>query len=327
MPQTPVIPPLVSGGIMLTYRCTNACKHCLYRCSPSHDDLFMTEERIDETFAALAAEPSLYGVHIAGGEATLDWDRLLYAIDSAKRHGVEIDYLETNAYWCKDEATATEGFTRLRQAGLRAVLISASLFHNEFTPLRQTRAAIKVARKIFGRGGVLVWTEDVLSMMERYLDDDKTHPLRISCEQIGLSPSDIWMVHNYLTPGGRAAEKLADGCRRVSPDRFTGDECAQTLRGTQHFHIDPAGNLFTGKCPGISVASVDDLHPEIDADRFPVYWTLAAEGPTGAWRRCSPDFTPDPKGYISKCHFCLELRKHLREIGEYEELRPDEFYR
>ena len=30
-PTTLTIGPLRSGGVMLTYRCTNTCKHCLYR--------------------------------------------------------------------------------------------------------------------------------------------------------------------------------------------------------------------------------------------------------------------------------------------------------
>ena len=29
------IPPLIDGGLMLSYRCTSACRHCLYRCSPT----------------------------------------------------------------------------------------------------------------------------------------------------------------------------------------------------------------------------------------------------------------------------------------------------
>ena len=28
------VPPLHSGGVMLTYKCDNACRHCLYCCSP-----------------------------------------------------------------------------------------------------------------------------------------------------------------------------------------------------------------------------------------------------------------------------------------------------
>jgi len=160
------IPPLVSGGIMLTYRCTNACQHCGYRCAPNRPDYFMPEELVDRTFAALAEEHRLHGVHLAGGEATLHWERIEYALDSARRHGVAIDYLETNVGWCDDIETARAGFRRLNRAGLDAVLISASLFHNEFTPLAKTKAGILAALEVFGAGGVIVWTPDVLRLMD-----------------------------------------------------------------------------------------------------------------------------------------------------------------
>ena len=325
----PSIPPLISGGVMLTYRCSNACRHCLYRCSPGHDDHWASQEQIDRTFAALANEPQLYGIHLAGGEATLHWDRLLYAIRSAQRYGVSLDYLETNASWCKDEATAYDGFREFRHAGLNAVLISASLFHNEFTPLAVTKAAIRAALDVFGRGGVIVWTPEVLQLMSSGLDEDKTHTLPRSCELLGLDPQqgDIWRLHSYLTPGGRAAEQLADGHPRRPAESFIGDTCRSMLLNTSHFHIDPRGNLFTGHCPGISVATIDDLHPRFDDDSAPVWCTLSDEGPVGLWQRSAPDFVPDGEGYISKCHLCLELRKHLRQTGEHAELRPDEFYR
>lgn len=132
-------------------------------------------------------------------------DLLLYALEAARQHRVRIDYLETNAGWCDDEATARLGFTELRQAGLDAVLISASLFHNEFIPLAKTKAAITTAMKIFGRGGVIVWTPDTLSLMDQGLDDDRRHTLRESCDLLGIDrqSGDLWRVHNYLTPGGR----------------------------------------------------------------------------------------------------------------------------
>jgi len=33
-------------------------------------------------------------------------------------------------------------------------------------------------------------------------------------------------------------------------------------------------------------------------------------------------------GYVSKCHLCLDIRRHIAEqTSEFEELRPIEFYR
>lgn len=289
----------------------------------------MSEALIDATMGALAKEPTLHGIHMAGGEATLNYKRLIYAIRSARRAGISIDYLETNASWCADKQTARDGFTRLREAGLRAVLISVSLFHNEFIPLAKTKTGIRAAVDVFGSQGVVVWTPEVLQQMDAHLDEHRTHSLEESCESLGLDlrQGDVWKMHNYLTPGGRAAERLVDGLLTRPAESFQGDACGRVLENTTHFHIDPFGNLYTGRCPGISVADVGDLHPTISTTKHPVYCQLAEGGPVWLWRGLAPDFVPNPKGYVSKCHLCLDVRKHLRANGQYEELRPDEYYR
>ena len=322
------IAPLISGGIMLTYHCTNACRHCLYRCTPRHANRFMSEERIDQLFAALARERELSGVHLAGGEATCDWDRLVYALGAAQRFGVAIDYLETNVGWCVDETSAEAGFARLQEAGLRAVLISASLFHNEFIPLRQTRIGIETAQKIFGTNQVIIWTPTVYQRMRAALREDRTHTLAESCRALGLDPAtgELWRLHSYLTPGGRAAEVLSAGLDHQPVEAFAGERCDSTLARTGHFHIAPDGALFTGQCPGISIASIDDLHPRRTAAEAPAYALLAQEGPCGLVRAAGARFVPASAGYISKCHLCLEVRKCLAPTGEWPDLGTPDFY-
>ena len=213
---------------MLTYKCDNACRHCLYCCSPKSlgmppSDEVMSEEMIDRTMSALSKEHSLDGIHFGGGECSLFFDRLLYAVRSAAKHGVRIDYLETNGGWCVDEKTATDGFKRLRDAGLPGVLISASLFHLEFIPLNVTKTAIRAAHKIFG--GAFVWTGEVLRLMERLPDHDRKYPIQESCRLLGIEPNDgtLWQIHPYLNPCGRAARHLADGLRRYPADKFSDD--------------------------------------------------------------------------------------------------------
>ena len=287
----------------------------------------MSEEMIDRTMAALSKERSLDGIHFGGGECSLFFDRLLYAVRSATKHGVRIDYLETNGGWCANDQTATDGFKRLRDAGLPGVLISASLFHLEFIPLNVTKTAIRAAHKVFG--GAFVWTGEVLRLMERLPDHDRKYPIQESCRLLDIKPGDgtLWRIHSYLNPCGRAAQRLANGLRRHPAETFCGDACGRTFRSTSHFHIDPHGNLFTGGCPGISVATVGDLHPTVDETAAPFFMALCDSGPVEAWKRHAPEFEPDTAGYIGKCHFCLELRRHLFEHGTFAELRPREMYR
>ena len=312
---------------MLTYKCDNVCRHCLYNGSPKSSSDVMTEEMIDRTMQALSKERSLDGIHFGGGESSLFVDRLIYAVRSANRHGVRIDYLETNGGWCVDDQTAMDGFKRLRDAGLPGVLISASLFHLEFIPLNVTKTAIRAAHKVFG--GAFVWTDEVLQLMERLPDHGKKYPIHESCRLLGINPADgaLWQIHSYLNPCGRAARRLSEGLQRHPVEKFSGDSCGRIFQSTGHFHIDPYGNLFTGHCPGISVANVDNLHSVVDESTAPFFMALCEDGVVEAWKRYAPEFQPDATGYIGKCHFCLELRNHLFERNRFAELRPSEMYR
>ncbi len=320
-----VIPPLISGGIMLTYQCTNACRHCLYRCRPDKSP-WMTEAMIDSVFSALADEPRLQGVHLAGGEATMRMDVLLEAVKASVRHGVPLDYLETNCAWCIDEPTAREGFQKLRQHGLRAVLISASLFHNEFVAFERTKAGVSAADKVFD-GNVIVWTPEGYRALSKLGHADRTHTLAESCRLLGIDNAGLWRLHSYVRPSGRAAEALRNGLPAFPAEHFAGDDCSGMLSSVTHFHIDPNGLLFTGGCPGITVASVrNGLHPQIDPARFGLFCSLFDAGPCGLLKSKNLDFTPRTTGYISKCDLCLDIRKQLRHKGDFPELQPREFY-
>ena len=37
-------------------------------------------------------------------------------------------------------------------------------------------------------------------------------------------------------------------------------------------------------------------------------------------------YQESPYGYFSKCHLCVDIRKHLNVKHEFKELRPKEFY-
>jgi hypothetical protein len=322
------IPPLVSGGIMLTYRCTNRCRHCLYRCSPEQPDEWMAPETAAAVFDALAGEPRLLGVHLAGGEATLRMELLEKVIRTAVERKVRIDYLETNASWCSDPAATRSAMERLRDAGLPGLLVSVSLFHNEFIPFRNVRTCVREAGSVFGPERVFVYLPRIYSLLER-LPGDGRRDLEQVCREIGWSTNDRRIVESYgVIPGGRACSGLRDCYRAVSEDRFRGDACHTELTGTTHFHIDLHGNLFTGLCAGLAAATVDDLHPEIEPRSHPVFHRLCMEGPYGLmlWAEEHEGYERRAGGYVSKCDLCLDVRTRLHETGVYPELRPDGFY-
>jgi len=314
---------------MLSYRCSNECRHCLYRCGPKQPDEWMTAEMAERALQALALERRLSGIHLAGGEPFLNPDLLEEIIRLCGSYAVPVDYVETNAFWAASIEKAREILGRMRDAGLTGLLVSASMFHNEFVPFERTQNCIDAAVDIFGPGGVIIWTPRTYQLIGRLPDKDKTHSLEEFCRAVGLPPDSPQLPQLYgLVPGGRVFETLR-GCYTALPaESFRGDACRRELLSTTHFHIDHLGNLFTGLCAGIAPGTVGDLHPVISEDTFPIFWHLCEGGPFDLMQMAQAEFGYEPRsaGYVSKCELCFDVRRCLEAAGEFPELRPANFY-
>jgi outer membrane protein assembly factor BamB len=322
------IPPLVSGGIMLSYRCTNACRHCLYRCSPRMPDEWMTLETAGRIFHALAGEPRLGTIHLAGGEPTIRMERLLEIIRLAVKAGIPLAYVETNASWCRDRDTAVEGMEKMREAGLPAILVSVSIFHNEFVPFRRTRHAVEAAYEIFGRRRTLIYLPQMFEILSR-MEDDGKHSLEEFSRWAGIEerPETIPAMYSVI-PSGRACTALRFCYPPMPAASFEGMNCFHDLTSTSHFHIDHHGDLFTGLCAGLAPATIDDLHPAVTAASHPVFHGLAVMGPHALMEmaRDQHGYAVREEGYVSKCDLCLDVRACLHTTGAFPELRPESFY-
>jgi hypothetical protein len=330
MAGTFTIPPLISGGVMLSYRCTNECRHCLYRCSPRQPDEWMTLDMAGRVFGALAPdkEPSLRDVHLAGGEPTIRMDLLVEIVRLAVAAGVRLSYVETNAHWCTDREKTERTMRRLKEAGLPGVLVSVSMFHNEFVPFRNTRNCVEAAREVFGLGRTYLYLPhmyDILSQMP----DDGRHSLEEFSRWAELDgrPEMIAALYQVI-PNGRACTALRDCYAARDARSFRGRNCLGDLTSTTHFHVDHNGDLFTGLCAGLAPATIDELHPEITEGTHPVFCRLATAGPYGLMEMAAGEygFREREAGYVSRCDLCMDVRGSLHGTGAFPELRPASFY-
>jgi len=133
------IPEPVSGGMLLSYKCTSECKHCMYACSPrwkadwiSEKDmekiLTQLSDKIQQSFLGARRIRINYGLHFTDGEPFLNFDLLLKASEIAHELKIGSTFVETNCFWCKDDETVREKLTQLKEAGLHGVLISVNPF-------------------------------------------------------------------------------------------------------------------------------------------------------------------------------------------------------
>lgn len=323
------VPPLRSGGLMLGYSCNQACRHCSYRSRPAAGE-WMDDATLERVMDALANERMLVDIHIGGGEPTLNPELAVKAVRMAVAKKVRLSYLETNGHYAETKERAVEVLAPFRDAGLPAILLSVSPYHNEFIPLRHTLNCLEAGMEVFGEDGVFPWLSHFLPMLGR-LDPDTTHTLKEFLDANGLEWGSPALLRLFpLTPGGRAPKGLRDFFALRPAEDFRGGHCMEILGGVSHFHVDPNGYLFTGHCPGIIAGRAPAFHEAKDQGKDPVFSTLALGGPHALMETARNEcgFVPDPVGYVSPCDLCFQVRRALfiHDADTWSELGPATFY-
>jgi len=327
----------ISGGILLSYRCTSECKHCMYACSPRWADDWISQEDLQKILSQLSGRIRgsphgsdrigvNCGLHFTGGEPFLNYDLLVKAVETARDLRIPSTFVETNAFWCTDDHDTKAKLVELKQAGLQGILISVNPFILEQIPFERTERAVTIARGIF-RENVILYQEFFYSQFKRL---DIKHALSFThyLEKTGIE--DLY-GNVELLPMGRATYKLAHLYRKYPADQFFGESCREELSRGWHVHIDNHCNYMTGYCGGISLGDgrdINSLCQGIDLDERPIVKALVTDlkelFQVGVERF---DYKQREDGYVSKCHLCVDVRRHIAgRTDEFRELRPREFY-
>jgi hypothetical protein len=317
-------------GLILSYQCQSACKHCLYNCGPAWLE-WIDDATLEHAIELLSSWGSVKEVHFTGGEPFLNFPLLLKAVTVASIMHIPT-YVETNAGWCVHPDLAKRRFTALHDAGLNAVMISCSPFHGETIPLKRTLMAIGEALDVFGLQGVMVYQYDWIDQIRRFGTLTPT-PLSRYIESFGLDPSGVMLWEGYgLISGGRAGFALGHLTDRVPAYIFEGQRCYQEILNPSQSHLDLYGNFIPGVCGGLSLCDWRKIslpvkeYPVIEIS--PLARILLESGPYGLYEFASEeyDFSASKAGYAGKCHLCVDVRRHLTNLEAYPELAPSGFY-
>ncbi|MBD3288823.1 radical SAM protein [candidate division KSB1 bacterium] len=324
--------PFTSGGLILSYQCSNFCRHCVYASSPkwqkwmTADDVRVYLKNISECAS------SQRGLHIGGGEPFLNFELLLKTIELCVEFGVPLQYVETNAGWCDTDEKTARLLYELRTSGLPALLISASPFHNEFVPFDCTERAIRIATDIFGAYNVLIYTDYYYKQLSQY-DHSKKLPFNRYVNTTGREQAAQDFIREYnLIPCGRAVTRLGYLYEKKPAATFFNNTCQPEFRNPNHIHIDPDGNYIPSFCAGISLGNarnLGELYQGIELENFPLLELLASKGVEGLllFAKERFNYAELADGYIAKCDLCQDIRKHIVAFtDQFKELTPVEFY-
>jgi hypothetical protein len=326
------IPAPYSAGLFLSYRCSSTCKHCLYACSPRWPADWIAEDDAEQILSHLAGTmrgkypyPGRVGVndgvHLTGGEPFLNFDLLLRLTQIAHRLDIPTTFVETNGFWARDDRTTRERLRALQDAGLDGILVSANPFILEGIPFERTERAVRISREVFGANAIVY--QQFFYRQFQDLGLRGTLAFEDYLERAGHGLQYVELFAN-----GRVPYKLGHLFHPHPAERFFGASCRRELIRDWHIHVDNYGNYLPGFCGGLSLGDarhLDALCGGIDLDQLPILKALLTD--LADLYRLGQEYGYQAgAGYVSKCHLCLDIRRHLARAGDFQELQPRELY-
>ncbi len=335
------IPRPISGGIILSYKCSAECRHCIYACSQkwnpdwiSKSDLEIILSRLSGKIISSPYGPNRislnYGLHFTGGEPFLNFDLLCTAVEIADKLKIPSIFVETNCFWASDDNITKEKLKLLKKKGLKGIMISVNPFYLEFIPFDRTERAIKWSLDIFGHNTIVYQIEYYRRFKEWGIKD------KVSFEEyVRLERREDFLKNVEFLMMGRAPYRLNNILRnffkKYPAETFFNEECITSFLTSFHNHFDNYRNFIPGFCGGISLGDCKELDHliqiGIETEYYPILGFLI-DNNFEEFLNFAKDYgyVESEDGYFSKCHLCIDIRRYLIQKGDFKELKPREFY-
>jgi organic radical activating enzyme len=167
------VPFLSNIGLMLTYKCTIACPHCIVKAGPDRKEEMTLESAIKWLDQMRAFRDGFVcGVSLTGGEPFYNLQLMLNIADYAHKLGFIVSVV-SNAYW----ASSKEEALRILKlcSSIQMISVSTDIPHQKSIPFVYVKNAIWAAKKTGKLYNIAVATEneespDFLNLMDNLLE-------------------------------------------------------------------------------------------------------------------------------------------------------------
>jgi MoaA/NifB/PqqE/SkfB family radical SAM enzyme len=203
--STTELPFLSNLGLMLTFRCTTACPHCVVEAGPHRKEEIPLDQALEWIAQARSYhDGQVVGLALTGGEPFYDLDKLARVVEYGSQRGFLISVV-TNAFWARTEERALSVLSRLPD--VKMVSVSTDVYHLETIPFQNVINAIRACRSLDKIYNIAVCTTDEEDPQYRKIVED----LRSLGEGDRIRPAITY-------PVGRAKNLLRAFRYRVSAE-------------------------------------------------------------------------------------------------------------
>ncbi len=304
------------AAILLTYRCSIRCQHCLFGSAPDRPDVVMTAQHCASGLRLLHETGRV--VHIAGGEPMLYWEILIDAIRLANEEGCAPHFIETNCSFAGDDQSVRERLTILAEHGVKGLFASADPFHQEFVAAENFLRVRRIAKQVFGEKNF--WGPEQSDADIRSFEGITQDQERLRQYVRSSPPSMVGTAHRQLAT---YLDHYALNDSRLPRWGWQGpagsDHCLAQFQADTlwELHIDPYGNIQTN-C-GMILGHVAETTPNAVLMQGPEHANkfvgiLCKHGPKGLaeWARREHGFVL-PQSVTQNCELCYLTRSFLHQ--------------
>ncbi len=142
------LPFLTNYGLMLTYKCSVACPHCIVKAGPNRKeemkpaDALKWIDQIDEYSRNRGITP---GISLTGGEPFYNEELMKRVADYAAEKRFIVSVV-TNAFWADSREKALDTLSKF--SSVKLVSVSTDKYHLENIPLSNIRNAVYSCKKL-----------------------------------------------------------------------------------------------------------------------------------------------------------------------------------
>ncbi len=250
-------------ALVTTYRCTAACEHCCFDCSPRQKDTLAAADM--HRFIDQAKElETIRVVVFTGGECFLLGKDLDELVGHAAENGFVTRFV-SNGYWGTTREGARRRLERLKQRGLKEANFSTGEQHSRFVPVASVRNAAMAAADLGLVSLVAVdsFGESTFNFDEFLKDRDFREHVDAGTVVLKVSP---WMKFNGKRPIAYTSRHM----EQLQQHRVIGCGCPTVLKVLA---IAPSYKLYA--CCGLTVQSIPEM--EIGSLKGPA-WAAAKAG-------------------------------------------------
>ncbi|MFX1419987.1 MAG: radical SAM protein [Promethearchaeota archaeon] len=294
---------------LISYKCTNECKHCALHGSPNQDNSLIELEDVKKYLEDITANYNINEIGFFGGEPLLHFDLLVSLIEEVKRYDISKIGLPTNGYWGKNDLIAKKYALKLKEAGLNQIGFSVDAFHQEFISLDSVRVALKAAYDA-GIEWIGLVAQNLGSKDEKNEFNDQTKKIT---DTLSKEFEFCQVINSELLVMGRAASQLTN---YYSMTTIPSDKCLNFK--FPMFMIDPNGWIFHQSCQGISIGNakekyLSEIISEFNYRKHPIISKVVSKGGPQNLLEIAIEKGYKPlNGYADKCHLCFSTRNFLR---------------